>query len=202
MFRQKRYYLLNLLIILCIFLMAFKINKKDSILILTVNLKEEPFFYLIEALGEVFSPKSLDIELKRYDLELSFSYNPERKQFHAGTLIDKLKKIYPLREGLILAILDVDLYTESLNFIFGEARLQERIALISITRLRQEFYGLAKDDKIFYQRVLKEAVHELGHLFGLSHCANPKCVMHFSNSLLDTDIKDYKFCPLCKKNLF
>jgi archaemetzincin len=54
---------------------------------------------------------------------------------------------------------------------------------------------------VFYQRIVKEAVHELGHAFGLNHCRNIKCVMHFSNSLSDTDIKTSHLCNVCKGHL-
>jgi len=96
----------------------------------------------------------------------------------------------------VLGILDVDLYTEGLNFIFGQADLSGRLALISIIRLRQEFYGLKPDEEIFRKRVIKEAVHELGHTLGLRHCHDSYCVMHFSNSLRDTDIKSENFCRI------
>ena len=65
-------------------------------------------------------------------------------------------------------------------------------------RLRQEFYGLKPDESVFYQRLAKEAVHELGYSFGLNHCKNMKCVMHFSNSLSDTDINTNRLCNVCK----
>jgi archaemetzincin len=50
-------------------------------------------------------------------------------------------------------------------------------------------------------RVIKEAVHELGHALGLTHCEKSRCVMHFSNSLQDTDFKHYMFCERCNKIL-
>ncbi len=71
-----------------------------------------------------------------------------------------------------------------------------KICAIYLPRIRQEFYGLKPDKPLFYQRIVKEAVHELGHSFGLGHCKNIKCVMRFSNSLSDTDIKT---SHLCKK---
>lgn len=87
-----------------------------------------------------------------------------------------------------------------MNFVFGEAELNGKRAIISLYRLKPEFYG-SKDDDLFFQRVLKEAVHELGHVLGLVHCKNPKCVMHFSNSILDTDFKEWRYCDDCMKKL-
>jgi archaemetzincin len=76
------------------------------------------------------------------------------------------------------------------------------MSAIYLPRLRQEFYGLKPDEPLFHQRIIKEAVHELGHAFGLEHCNNQMCVMHFSNSLTDTDIKQNSFCDICRtKNI-
>lgn len=61
--------------------------------------------------------------------------------------------------------------------------------------LRQEYH--IQNDSLFYQRIIMEAVHELGHAFGLNHCNNSVCVMDFSNSIKDTDINS--FCDMCKK---
>jgi archaemetzincin len=98
----------------------------------------------------------------------------------------------------ILAICDFDAYSHGLNFVFGEAYLNGNISAIYIPRLRQEFYGLKADGCLFYQRIVKEAVHELGHAFGMTHCENTRCVMHFSNSLSETDTKESHFCDVCK----
>jgi archaemetzincin len=98
-------------------------------------------------------------------------------------------------------VVDVDIFAPGLNFVFGEADITGKKAIISLQRLRQEFYSLPKNEELFHERVLKEAVHELGHTYGLKHCPNPACVMHFSNSLHDTDLKNYNFCPACKAQL-
>ena len=99
----------------------------------------------------------------------------------------------------ILGIVDHDLFVPELNFVFGEAG--SKAAVISLTRLRQTFYRLPEDQNLFDRRTLTEAVHELGHTYGLGHCENPRCVMFFSNSLSDTDRKGPEFCPRCTKNL-
>jgi archaemetzincin len=95
-----------------------------------------------------------------------------------------------------------DAYSENLNFVFGEASsLGGQVAAIYLARLRPEFYNHISDQQIFNDRIVKEAIHELGHTFGLIHCNNKKCVMHFSNSLYDTDFKNKSFCENCKNKL-
>jgi len=95
----------------------------------------------------------------------------------------------------------VDIFAPGLNFVFGEADITGKRALISLQRLRQEFYGLPKNENLFQERALKEAVHELGHIYGLKHCFNLTCVMHFSNSLRDTDLKGWDFCCICQRKV-
>jgi len=73
--------------------------------------------------------------------------------------------------------------------------------VIALPRLRQSFYDLPEDEALFHQRAVKEAVHELGHTYGLGHCRNPHCVMSFSNSLLDVDRKERDFCFPCRRKL-
>ena len=129
------------------------------------------------------------------------SYNPKRNQYLSPVFLSELKRKIPGDAVKVLGIADVDLYVPHLNFVFGQAELGGKTALISITRLRQEYYGLRPDKNLFELRILKEAVHELGHCFGLNHCPNSRCVMHFSNSLQDTDYKSHEFCNNCKKIL-
>jgi archaemetzincin len=129
-----------------------------------------------------------------------YCHNKKRNQYLSTAILNAImeQKEYTPYEK-ILAMVDHDLYVSELNFVFGEA--SRRAAVISITRLRQTFYHLPEDQTIFQRRVLTEAVHELGHTFGLGHCQNPRCVMFFSNSLTDTDRKGSGFCQKCKNLL-
>lgn len=129
------------------------------------------------------------------------AFDPERGQYIAPALLDTIKTANTTKDEKALGIVDVDLYAPGLQFVFGEADAVSGIAIISLCRLRQEYYGLPSDDDLFLNRVTKEAVHELGHLSGLGHCSDVRCVMHFSNSLADTDKKESIFCSQCRPKL-
>jgi archaemetzincin len=129
------------------------------------------------------------------------TYNERRGQYHSTPLLSLLHTKYGKEADCVLGVIDHDLYVPSLNFVFGEADLSARVAVISLTRLRQEFYGLPPNPELFQKRALTEAVHELGHTYGLRHCSDPHCVMFFSNSLADTDRKGYRFCSRCRAQL-
>jgi len=96
----------------------------------------------------------------------------------------------------VLAITNYDLYSESLNFVFGLAESFGKCAVISLFRLR-----IGVDEEGFHRRMVKEAIHEIGHMLGLSHCVKPTCVMFFSNALVHTDRKKTSWCEGCEKKL-
>ena len=132
----------------------------------------------------------------------SQSYNRIRRQFHSTTILHHIKSQFKTDDCfIVLGITSVDLYVEGLNFVFGEAKPSDKVCIISIHRLRPEFYNDKPDMKIFERRILTEAIHEIGHLFNLRHCLNPNCVMFFSNSIIDTDRKGFLFCSKCQSKL-
>ena len=63
----------------------------------------------------------------------------------------------------MLAVTERDLFIPVLTFVFGQAQLGGRVAVVSLARLRQEFYGLAPNREVFWSAPLKEALHETGH---------------------------------------
>jgi archaemetzincin len=153
---------------------------------------------LKERLDESFG---CPVEIMPGDINLQKAYDAGRNQYLATKLFWQMKKSRGDKGDKVLGVVDVDLYAPGLNFIFGQADTAAGTAVISLSRLRQEYYGSAADDELFLERTVKEAVHELGHTFGLEHCPDPKCVMHFSNSLADTDWKQAAFCGRCRPKL-
>ena len=154
---------------------------------------------LEKGLRETFNSKTEICEKMELPQE---AFNSERNQYFCPHIMNNIRIfIEPGRQDKVLGIVDEDLYVHGLNFVFGQAELGGHFALISLARLRQSFYGLPENKTLFLERTKKEAVHELGHTFGLEHCPDPKCVMHFSNSLMDTDRKGASFCPHCEELL-
>lgn len=100
-------------------------------------------------------------------------------------------------DGIVVGIADVDLYASVFTFVFGEAHLGGRVALVSAHRLRPEMYGLPTDPDLVRRRLLTETVHELGHLHGAVHCATPGCVMTFSGAVEEIDLKSPEPCSAC-----
>ncbi|MEM2989810.1 MAG: archaemetzincin family Zn-dependent metalloprotease, partial [Halobacteria archaeon] len=118
------------------------------------------------------------------------AYDPKRGQFYAHEFIQIAKQ----EEGeKNLAITHVDIYAKNMNFVFGQAELNGKACVVSIHRLR------AESDGLLIKRACKEAIHELGHTFGLKHCSDKSCVMCFSSNIEGVDAKNAYFCSTCKE---
>ena len=119
-----------------------------------------------------------------------------RNQYNSSIILNELRT-HALGAGgfdRFLGVVDVDVFASGLNYVFGEAYTPGKACLVSLWRLKPSFYGEAAGKDVYLQRVLKEAVHELGHTLGLQHCHRSSCVMRFSNSIFDTDRKQTLFC--------
>jgi archaemetzincin len=160
------------------------------------NIADEIMERLKDRVGGIFH---CPVEIKAGFGNLAQAYDPQKKQYLSSKLLASLGEAG--RDERVVGIADVDLYVPRLNFVFGEADIVSGTAIVSLCRLRQEYYGLAPDEALFLERATKEIVHELGHTFGLGHCPNNKCVMHFSNSLADTDLKEALFCNKCRPKI-
>lgn len=131
-----------------------------------------------------------------FDPELSFE--PVRGQYNSTTLLRLLLDDPSDTTSRILGVTSADLFAPVLTYVFGEAQLDGRVAVVSIHRLRPEAYGLPKNDALLFQRLLKESVHELGHTLGLIHCLDGSCVMHASTYVEEIDLKTAEFCESCQ----
>ncbi len=129
----------------------------------------------------------------------SEAYVTKRGQYHSTRILALLEKhVQNIQANRILGLTAFDLYVPGMSFVFGEARCPGRAAIISTRRLKP---SPRKNQNLLGKRVLKEAVHEVGHMLGLKHCPNAPCVMYFSEHIRDTDRKESAFCIECRSQL-
>ena len=123
------------------------------------------------------------------------AFDKKRGQYRSNQILGTIQSYSDKKEfSRVLGVLGVDIFVPELNFVFGEAAFPGKAALISLYRLKPEFYGDSANQEVLVDRAVKEAVHEVGHTLGLKHCSRTDCVMHFSNSIIDTDKKQRLFC--------
>jgi len=162
------------------------------------------------AVGEGVAPDRLDelaAELERIfrvscrvrqdALDARFAHSPQRGQYYATAILERLEALAPGKPSRLLGITAVDLFVPIFTFVFGKAQLEGNCALASLYRLGEERYGLPADEDKLRERLTKEAVHELGHTFGLRHCDDWRCVMASSHSVELVDVKSAEFCEDC-----
>lgn len=134
-------------------------------------------------------------------IDLSLFYSSERNQYHSTLILSQLLKFLP-EDGLkIVGITNVDIFIPIFTFVFGEAQLNGPGAIVSGHRLENKFYGLPADNSLFYERIHKEVVHELGHTMGLVHCPNFECAMHSTTYVEEIDLKLPVLCKECQQIL-
>ncbi len=151
-----------------------------------------------EKLVQVFPDTTCMIANERLPLS-NKAFDKKRGQYRSNVILSEIQGYAAKKKGFgrVLGVVDADLFVPDLNFVFGEAACPGQGALISVWRLRPEFYGAPANMGLFLERCVKEAIHELGHTLGLRHCSRSSCVMYFSNSIFDTDKKQSLFCDQC-----
>ncbi len=157
---------------------------------------------LIDELGQRLTQTfPLRIRLREPWSDPQLTYDASRGQYDSNMLLSQLLSDPSEDAKRILGVTSVDLFIPVLTYVFGEAQLGGRAAVISTNRLRSEKYGLPPDPETLISRLEKEAVHELGHTFDLLHCSDPACVMHASTYVEEIDPKGASFCAACLQTL-
>lgn len=170
--------------------------KENKIILLSCGSFEKKFLETIAlATGNEFNRHVIAEECH---IDLEPFYNPGRRQYDGNRLLHYLPESTGRDYEKLAGLFKIDLYIPILTFIFGQAVLNEKTAIVSVYRLRNELYGLKKDDELLLSRTIKEVIHELGHTFGLIHCHTPTCVMRSSTYVEDIDQKESSFCPKCR----
>jgi archaemetzincin len=133
--------------------------------------------------------------------EPGFAWDDTRGQYSAPVILRRLLDGVGADHGAgrsrLLAVTGRDLYIPMLSFVYGQAQLGGRVAVVSLARLRPEFYGLPPDEELLTIRARKEALHEVGHLFGLVHCPEVNCAMTLSTGIRQLDWKQPSLCAGC-----
>jgi archaemetzincin len=125
------------------------------------------------------------------------AYDAKRGQYQSVEIMKLLAQHAPRDASRILGVTDVDLAIPMLTFLFGQAQFDGPIAVVSLCRLHQEFYGLPPQESLLRERTVKEVLHELGHTFGLAHCSEPSCAMSLATHIELVDAKAEQYCARC-----
>ncbi len=128
-------------------------------------------------------------------------FNPTRNQYNALTILQHMDRRWRQPHERILAVVSVDIFIPILTYVFGEAQVNGKMALVSTYRLNRRSGGGNVKPARFYERIVKVAIHELAHTFGLVHCRENHCVMRASYSLKDLDYYPIYFCDYCQAML-
>jgi len=140
----------------------------------------------------------MPVSISKEEINVKKFYNSERDQYDAAKIIHHVEK---QSSSLVVICTSGDLYIPIFTYVFGLAKLNGQVAIISSHRLENSFYGLQDDRERLEERMLKEVIHELGHLAGLRHCTQSNCVMASSTSADELDIKSSFYCRVCLKKL-
>ncbi|HTY58455.1 MAG TPA: archaemetzincin family Zn-dependent metalloprotease [Bacteroidota bacterium] len=145
------------------------------------------------------------VEVREFSLDPEPFFDAGRGQYNSTGILMHIKSLYPAPGGdpgiRTLAVVPFDLYIPILTYVFGEAEVGGNVAVVSSYRLAPERYGLPPDNRLLAERLVKEVIHELGHVFSLIHCSMQACVMHSSSYVEDIDLKERSFCRDCSAEL-
>jgi archaemetzincin len=154
---------------------------------------------LAPALADTFG---VPCQIESNRLNPDFAFHAERQQYHSSEILARMKDMQAPDSWRMLGVTAVDLYIPILTFVFGEAQIGGPCAVVSLHRLREEFYGLPEDPNLLRDRLRKEAVHEIGHTINLTHCEDYRCAMAPSHAVEWIDLKESWLCSACQGRVF
>ena len=125
------------------------------------------------------------------------AWDPVRGQYSSVAMMRRALAAAPPSALRLLLVTEVDLFVPVLSFVFGQAQIDGTVAVMATARLRQSFYGLPSDDGLEIMRARIEALHELGHTFGLTHCHERTCSMSLATTVQHVDMKRDSYCAGC-----
>jgi archaemetzincin len=126
------------------------------------------------------------------------AFSRRRAQWSSAAFLEAMLPLVPEAATRLLGVTERDLFVPVLSFVYGQAQLGGRVAVVSLARLRPEFHGRPGSPEVLARRAAAEAVHEVGHTFGLVHCPDRRCPMSLSIDLPDLDGKTATPCPACR----
>ena len=169
----------------------------ENLLIVPIDeIDEQLINNLSYKLGNVFK---LNIRIKKWNTisEIPRSEFKFRSMYRSTELLNYFSENALEKNCKILFIADHDLYSPVFSKFYGEAQLNGKTGILSLFHLKEENRNRIINKQILLSRVEKEAIHEVGHLFGLIHCREKNCVMHLSSTINDIDVKSSLFCNHC-----
>ena len=176
---------------------------RDRILSI-IPINDLNFFMLEQIAKTLHSVFSLPVEIKpEFKIPAALPGMLHDNRYNSTMLLQYISENILIHEraAKILAITELDLYSPIFAKIYGEAQLGGKYAVMSTYRLRLPLNGSSNDGLLVISRCQKEAVHEIGHTFGLIHCRDCNCIMYPSSALDDTDSKSDSLCPVCNELL-
>jgi archaemetzincin len=128
--------------------------------------------------------------------DLSFALDTNRNQYHSTAILERLAAARPAHVLRVLAVTAVDLFIPILTHVYGEAQLGGAACIVSTFRLNEGHSAMNIPPR-YIDRIVKEAIHELGHTFNLRHCPDHSCIMHYCRNEEDVDRKSDQLCRYC-----
>ena len=169
---------------------------KQSILLISYGQFEKGFLEKIAR--DVSREFQLPVNIEEKQIDLNEYYDPLRLQYDANALLKEIDLISSPELLIKIGLFRVDLFIPILTYIFGQAAFNGSTGIASLYRLRNEQYGMKKDEVKLLDRFSKVVIHEIGHTIGLIHCHNPNCVMRSSTYVEDIDQKSHHICSHCR----